>query len=1025
VLRWIIEKTLAHPWMVLAALAALAAAGLYAMFTMPVEAFPDLTNNQVVVVTEAPGMAPREVEQQVTYPIELALMGMPKQEEVRSMSKLGLSMVTVVFDDSVPPYFARQVVNERLQQAVPRMPQGVQPQLGPPSTAFGELYQYTLSGNLTAMQLKDLHEWTIKNQLRTVPGVSEINTWGGEARQYQVHIDPAVLQQYGLTLHDVASRIQENNKNFGGGYIEHAAEQYTLRGIGRSASADDLGHIVLVSKQGTPVMLRDLATITIGAAPRVGAVLRQQETLSGMVIMLKGENGKEVIEEVKRKIASLHLPEGVRLAPFYDQSTVIDGTLNTVIHNLLEGFVLVTAVLLLFLGNMRAAILTASIIPFSMLVSFIGMRCFGISANLMSLGAIDFGMIVDGAVVMMENSVHWFEEHERGSPLKAVRRAAVEVARPMTFGVAIIIAVYIPILLLQGLEGRMFRPMAITVCTALLGSLLLALCVVPVFAFYALQKGLGRSPRQGAIYNRLSQLNTYYERVLRQSMKNRRAIVFLAVSLLVVALGSLFCIGTEFMPRLDEGSILVETRKLPGVSLTESVAISKHVDATLRSFPEIADVVTKIGRPDFATEAMGINEGDVYVMLRPRSEWHRFHSKEELIEALDHALAQIPGLAYDFTQPMAMRMDETVSGVKADLAIKVFGDDFRILESLGQQIVPLVASTRGAAEPQMEISSGVPELTVQIDRAALARFGLNVADVQEAVEAVGGGTPVSEIVEGQRRYPVTLKVSEEYRASPEATKDITLRAPGGEMVALSNVADIKVLRGPEHINREQGQRRIIVMSNVRGRDLGSFVAEVREKIGRNVKLPPGYFIEYGGQFENEERATKRLLLVVPFSLGVIVTLLQLTFASVRQTLLVLLNIPFALVGGIAALWVRGINLNLSASVGFIALFGVAVLNGIVLVSSIDKLIDEGLSAREAVVKGATRRLRPVLITALVASLGFLPMALATSTGAEIQRPLASVVIGGLFSSTVLTLILLPIFYEWMIKACPKQISAAP
>jgi cobalt-zinc-cadmium resistance protein CzcA len=1018
-LHWLIDKSLAHRWMVLGGLALLVGAGLYAMFTIPVEAFPDLTNNQIVVVTEAPGMAPGEVEQQVTWPIELALMGMPKQEEVRSLSKLGLSMVTVVFDDSVPSYLARQAVNERIQQATARMPQGVQPVLSPPSTAFGELYQYTLKGNMTPMQLKDLHEWTIKNQLRTVPGVSDINTWGGESKQYQIVLKPAVLQQYGLTLHDVAARIEQNNENFGGGYIEHSSEQYTLRGLGRSSNAEDLGRIVVASNRGTPVFLGDIAEVRIGVAPKNGAVLRQGETLSGMVIMLKGENGKQVIEAVKQKIASLHLPEGVKLQPLYDQSEVIDGTLSTVIRNLLEGFVLVTAILLLFLGNVRAALLTASIIPFSMLASFIGMRYFGISANLMSLGAIDFGMIVDGAVVMMENSVHRLEdEHGREPSRDSVHKAALEVARPMAFGVAIIIAVYLPILFLQGLEGRMFRPMAITVCTALLGSLVLALTVIPVFASLAFRHGLRRS-ESNRLWIWLQRTNAQYERLLVAAMAKRKLTVGIAAALLAAALGSLFFIGTEFMPRLDEGSILVETRKLPSISLTESVEISKRVDKTLRAFPEIADVVTKIGRPDFATEAMGINEGDVYVLLRPRKEWKRFRSKEELIQRMDEALSQIPGIAYDFTQPMAMRMDETVSGVKADLAIKVFGEDFKTLESLGKQIVPLVSSTRGAAEAQMEITSGVPELTIQVDRASLARYGLNVSDVEQAVEAVGGGTRISEVLEGQRRYPIALRVSDDLRRDPDAIKNITLRAPAGEMVALSDVASVKVVRGPEHISREEGQRRIVVMSNVRGRDLGSFVAEVREKVDKQIKFPAGYFVEFGGQFENQQRATKRLLLVIPLSLAIIMALLQLTFGSIKQTFLVLCNVPFALVGGIAALWLRGINLNLSASVGFIALFGVAVLNGIVLVSSINRLIAEGQDTRAAVVAGAKRRLRPVLMTALVASLGFLPMAIATSTGAEIQRPLATVVIGGLFTSTVLTLFLLPIFYEWMVKGEKK------
>jgi cobalt-zinc-cadmium resistance protein CzcA len=972
-------------------------------------------------VTDAPSLPPTEVEQLVTYPIERAMLGLPNKQEVRSLSKLGLSMVTVVFDDSVPMYFARQLVAERLQQIASGLPRGIQPTLGLPATAFGELYQYTLSGPMSAMDLKDLHEWVIKPQLRTLPGVSEINAWGGQTKQYQVVVDPAVLDQYGLTLHDVESRIEENNTNFGGGYIEHAAEQYTLVGAGRAVTTADLGDIVLTARNGTPLLLRDVATVRIGAAPPEGATLRNGETVSGMVIMLKGENGKQLIERVKEKIAGLHLPPGVKIIPFYDQAFVIDGTIHTVEKNLLEGFLLVAVVLLLFLGNLRAALITAAIIPFSMLISFLGMRLFGISANLMSLGAIDFGMIVDGAVVMMENSVHRLEaEHGRETPLESVRRAAHEVARPMTFAVVIIIAVYLPILFLQGLEGRMFRPMAITVCTALIGSLVLALTLVPLLASVVFRKGIAGKRTAVTGQSWTVRLSGAYTRALQWAMRYR--VLTLALSLLVlgVAAGSLYFIGTEFMPKLDEGSILVETRKLPGVSLTESIEISKRIEQRLRQFPEIADVVIKIGRPDFATEAMGINEGDTYLLLRPMDTWTRFHSKEALIAAVAKELDTIPGVAHSFTQPMAMRIDETISGVKADLAIKVFGDDFRALDTIGQQVLRAVSGVPGAADAQMEITSGVAELSVQVDRAALARYGLNVTDLEQAVASGGSGDVISEVIDGQKRYTVALRLPDRYRTDPDAMRKILLRAPGGEQVTLEQVARVAVTRGPELINRESGQRRIVVMSNVRGRDLGSFVAEARARIDRSVTLPPGYSIEYGGQFENQERATRRLLLIVPLAIALIFALLYLTFASVKEALLVVGNIPFALVGGIAALWIRGMNLNLSASIGFIALFGVAMLNGVVLVSSINQMRSGGGSIRDAVLGGARRRLRPVLMTAFVASLGFIPMALATSTGAEVQRPLASVVIGGLFSSTLLTLFLLPVIYDWIFHRASSE-----
>ncbi|WP_035356414.1 efflux RND transporter permease subunit, partial [Edaphobacter aggregans] len=852
----ILTFSLAHRWTVLLGVLVLTAAGCWVIYTIPVDAFPDLTNNQVVIVTEAPSMPPTEVEQLVTYPVERTLMGMPKQQEVRSLSKLGLSMVTVVFDDTVPTYFARQLVNERLQQVATSLPAGIQPVLSPPSTAFGELYQYTLTGNgLSPMELKDVQEWEIKPQLRTIPGVSDINTWGGETKQYQIKVDPALLQQYGLTLKDMATRVAENNTNFGGGYIEHAYEQYTLRGLGRTTSVGDIGNIVLLANQGTPVMLQDVAQVTIGPAPRQGAVLRNGEAISGMVIMLKGENGKNVIELVKQKIASLHLPAGVTLKPFYDQSTVIDGTIHTVEHNLFEGFILVTVVLLLFLGSFRAALVTASIIPLSLLFSFLGMKFFGITANLMSLGAIDFGMIVDGAVVMIENSVHRMQEHgEEEFPTTSIATAGLEVARPMAFGVGIIIAVYLPILFLEGLEGRMFRPMAITVCTALLGSLLLALTVIPVLSSFVFRKGLRRKKKE-TNQHWIERLSHRYIAGLSWVIRHRIVIIAAMAVVMIVSLASLAFIGTEFMPRLDEGSILVETRKLPGVSLTDSIEISKRVEKTLRAFPEIEDVTTKIGRPDFATEAMGINEGDVYVALAPTHEWKRFHSKEELIDAMDKALAQIPGISYDFTQPMAMRLDETVSGVKADLAVKVFGNDFQQLDSLAQQLLRQVNAVRGAADAQMEIISGVAELTVKIRRDALARYGLNVLDVQQAVEAGASGAVVSQVIDGQRRYTIALRLPDRYRSDFASMREIPLHARGGAMVTLSQVADVDVTRAAEKINREQGQRRIVVMSNVRGRDLGSFVAEVQQKVNNNVKLPAGYTITYGGQFENQQRAT--------------------------------------------------------------------------------------------------------------------------------------------------------------------------
>lgn len=1009
-----VEFHLRHRFFVLVGLLGLVATGGWTLLQIPIEAFPDLTNNQVVVVTEAAGMPATEVEQFVTSPIETALMGMPKTQTFRSISKLGLSMVTVIFDDSVNTYFARQIANERLQEVRSRLPQNIEPTLGPVATAFGEVYQYTIESSASTMDRKTVHDWQVRNQLRTIPGVNEVNTWGGESKQYEVEVDPAALQRYGLTLRDVFERIRENNTNFGGGFIEHGAEQFTVRGMGRVAGPEQLLQVVMLAKAGTPVLLRDLAKVNVRPIPRQGAVLRdgKGETVSGMTIMLKGENGKQVIERVKTKLASIRLPEGMKIVPFYDQSVVIDGTIHTVEKNLFEGGLLVTIVLLLFLRNVRAALIVASVIPLSMLVGFIGMKIFGVSANLMSLGAIDFGMIVDGAVVMMENSIRHLQHDRKAmiSPLEQVRTAALEVARPIAFGVAIIIAVYMPVVFLEGVEGRMFRPMAITVCSALLGSLVLALTVVPTASAVAFAKGVREHKEPW--FDRIRDL---YAQVLGWLLPRRRPVVMVAVAVLLVALGSLLFIGTEFMPKLDEGSILIETRKLPGISLPESVSISNRIEKTVMTFPEVSGVVTKLGRPDMATEAMGTNQGDVYVLLKPAYQWTRFSSKEELTTAMATALEKIPGVSYNFTQPMAMRLDEVVSGVKADVALKIHGDDPRVLEQLAERALHEMSSIRGAADLQMEVLSGIPEIQIHANRADMARYGFNVSDIREIVDIAVTGRTASEMVEGQRRFPIVVRLPEKYRREPHSLRDLMIPAPAGERVMLQEVADVRVGHGPEMLTRENGQRRIIVQSNVRGRDLGGFVAEAQKRIAAGLTIPSGYSISWGGQFENQQRAMHRLAIVLPLSILIIFGLLFTTFDSVSQALLILLNVPFALIGGIAALWLRGLNLNISASIGFIALFGVAVLNGIVLVSSINRLHENGLPSDEAVVIGAGLRLRPVLMTALVASLGFVPMALSHSTGAEVQRPLATVVIGGLVSATLLTLVLLPLLYEWFRK----------
>jgi cobalt-zinc-cadmium resistance protein CzcA len=1034
--RKTIDFLLDNRWLVIAALILLIAGGITVMLQLPIEAFPDLTNNQVVVTVQCPGMSPVEVEQLVTYPIETSMMGMPKLQMVRSTSKLDLSMVTIIFDDAMDKYLVRQLVAERLNQVQSRIPTGLQPQMNPMSTAFGEVYQYTVaSPKMSLMQIKTLHDWVIRYALLTVPGVSEINSWGGETRQYTIEVDPESLRRYDLTLHEVVAAVTNNNANFGGSYIEHAQQQYTVRGLGRAENQADLGNIVVSSTGGIPVLLKQVANIGQQPLPRHGAVMRDAhgETVSGMVIILRGENGQKIIKEIKQKIADLKLPDGATINPFYDQSDVINATTATVKKNLLEAAVLVIVILLIFLGDWRAALVVAFTIPLSLLFGFIGMDIFGISVNLMSLGAIDFGTIVDGSVVMVENCMHRLENGETDRPLAdIVREAAHEVSRPVIFGVLIIIAVYLPVLTLQSLEGRMFRPMAVTVVSALLGSLLLALFVVPTLCTVALKhkakaymEGKKQQRESGPDQNPkhkhwLDKLRERYGRSLERASKHEKLILVTALVLVIVALGSLKFIGTEFMPTLDEGSMVVTSKRLPGISLTQSIKIGNEIEKTIKSQPEVSSVVTKLGRPDLATEAMGEYESDSYISFTPKMQNASNDKRQEFSDRLEKSLQKIPGVTYEFTQPMQMRMDETITGTRGDVALKIFGQDLDTLEQLGHQAESIISSVQGASETQMELISGAEELQVRINRPAAARYGVNVSDIQEVIETLYGSKQLSEMLVGEQRFPIAVRLPANVRNDPEALRSLQLKTPQGELVRLDQLAEIRTVRGPIIINREQAHRRVVVMSNVTGRDLGSFVKDSEAAIEQKLQLPSGYRLEWGGQYENQKRAQQRLAIVFPASLLIIAALLYATFRNAKQMFLILCIVPLALVGGIAALWLRGINLNLSACVGFIALFGIAVLNGVVMVSHINSLRKDGKEMEEAVHQGAEDRLRPVLITALVASLGFIPMALATSRGAEIERPLATVVIGGLVTATVLTLYILPMLYPWFSKALLQE-----
>lgn len=1008
--------------LVMLAIVGLVGAGLYSLRRLPIDAVPDVTNVQVQVLTAAPSLAPLEIERQITFPVEVAMSGLPDVEEIRSVSRFGLSAVTVVFQDNVDTYFARQLVLERLSQAREQIPESIgSPEMGPISTGLGEIYQYELraapGSGYDATSLRTIQDWNVRRQLLGVPGVTEVNSFGGLEKQYQVRLEPGKLQSYGLSLRDVLEAVTRNNANVGGAYIEHGSEQYLLRGIGLVESAEDIANIVVkTGKEGVPVYVRDLGEVVTGATVRQGAVTAdgEGEIVAGIAMMLKGENSRTVVERVTERVTQIRksLPKGVELIPFYDRTELVDRTIYTVEKNLLEGALLVVVVLILLLGNWRGALLVATIIPLSMLFAAILMRAFGVSGNLMSLGALDFGLIVDGAVVMVENAVRRRAEAQHDgshdAPSKTVLDASTEVGRPVVFAVAIIAIVYLPILSLTGIEGKMFKPMALTVVFALAGSLLLSLTYVPAALTFLLR---------GHVSERESFVIRFAKRKYRSAFtfvgRYRAQALAFAFALVAASVVVFRTLGSEFIPRLDEGSLAVQIMRLPSVSLNESVRTSTRVEKVLRSFPEVTKVVSKTGRAEVATDPMGVELSDVYVELKPHSEWTSAETREELIEKMSKALEdKVPDAAFGFSQPIELRVAELIAGVRSDVAIKLFGDDLETLVKTAEQIGRAVGRVHGAEDVKVEQVSGLPQLQIKPDRAAIARYGLNVEDVNDLVESVVAGKSAGQVYEGEQRFNMVVRLNEDAGRDVETIKGLIVPAPTGARVPLSQVADVALVEGPAQISREDTRRRISVELNVRGRDIGSFVREAQAAIEREVRVPPGYYLRWGGQFENLERASARLALVVPVALLLIFVLLFTTFGSVRQALLIYTGIPFAVVGGVFALALRGMPFSISAGVGFIALFGVAVLNGVVMVSYINRLREEGRSLQDAVREGAETRLRPVLMTALVASLGFVPMALATSAGAEVQRPLATVVIGGLVTSTLLTLLILPTLYAW-------------
>lgn len=1007
----VVDFSLRQPLYILGGVLTLVVLGLYAYSTLPFEAFPDLTANSVTVIADAPGMAPRDVEQLVTYPLERSLLGLPRTESVRSTTKFGLSMIQVVFGDRVDSYFARQVVGERLNNLGGELPEGVSVTMGPVATAMGEVYQYVLVSEdpaITPWDLKRLQDFTIAPQLRIVADVADVNSWGGLTEQYHVIVEPARLIQAGLTLRDVERSLTDNNRNFGGTYTEARGERFVVRGIGRLEGLADIEDVAIATRDGVPIHIHDVATVTRGALPRQGAVTLngEGEVVAGMVIMRKGANALRVLERVQERIDEIvpTLPRGVRFVPFYDQGELVNQTTHTLQKNLLLGGTLVVVLLWAFLRNVAAALLVALIIPLSMLWAFIAMRTSGFSANLMSLGALDFGLLVDASVVVVENVMR--TAGDGSEPRERVRQAVLEVARPVLYGIAIIIAVYIPILALQGTEGKMFRPMAFTVVAAILGSLLLALTFVPAVAGRVLANAREiHSPR----FERLQEM---YRNGLARTLPRPFLVTGLSAALFLVVMGSATRLGTEFMPRLDEGSVLVQGLRLPSTALEQGTRFSRALELSLLGLPEVDLVVSKLGRPDLATEAMGTYESDTYVTLVDRSAW-RPGGKSALLAAMDSALSEIPGLNHAFTQPIQMRLDEAETGITTDVGVKIFGEDPDVLAQLADRVARELVTVEGAADVKVTAAARVKELRLDLDRVALSRFGLSGSDIGHQVEMALGSSIATHVIDGPRRIGVVVRIPGGNTIDPALMSTLPIANGPDGLVTLGSVAHLTLAEDPEAFAHEGAQRMVVVGANIRGRDVGSFVEEASATLAERVPLSPGYQFEWGGQYQNQQSAMRRLAILVPVSVLAIYLLLFSNFGTIRHAMLIMLNVPFAMVGGIAALWITGLNLSTSALIGFVAVFGIAVLNGVVMVSYMNQLRDVGRPLRDAVLDGSSTRLRPVLMTALAASLGFIPMALSTSPGAELQRPLATVVIGGLVTATLLTLVVLPTAYLWI------------
>lgn len=1011
----LIEGSLRSPLLVLVVGVVVMGAGYYSYQRLPVDAFPDVSPNLVQVFTVTEGLAPEEIEKYVTYPIEASMSGLPGIEKIRSVSNFGLSVVNVYFEDGVDIYFARRLVGERLQEAREEIPESFgEPQMGPISTGMGLVLFYYLedtTGSYSLEELRTIQDWIVKRNLQTVPGVTEVLGIGGYEKQYQIRVYPEALLRYEVTLRDVIERVESNNLNVGAQFIEKNAEEFVVRSVGLASSLEDLKSIVVKSVGGRPIYLRELADIGIGGAVRRGVQTRngEGEVISGMVVKLFGTNSSSVIQRVEAKLSEIAkiLPEGLRIVPYYEQKSLVEACVTTVRTALLQGIALVVLVLLVFMGGVRPSTVVAFSLPFSVLFAFVLMGYFGISANLMSLGglAIAIGMMVDGAIVMVENVDRLLGSSERPRR-EAVLEACSEVGRPIAFAISIIVLVFLPLFTLQGVEGKTFRPLAYTVALAMAGSLVFALTLAPVLSALFMKKPRRSSEAKESPVVRF--LLALYLPLLRFFVGRRALAALLAFVLLAVGVVVFPQLGSEFTPELNEGTIVARLTMAPSISLQESTRVTLRAEKRLMALPEVDGVVSRIGRGEVGAHTDPINSAEMYVLLEPATE----KDPEELEETLREALEGVPGVVVNFTQPIEMTIDELLEGVRAELAIKLFGEDLDVLKRGAERIASVVSTVRGAVDVQVDQVSGTPQLLIRVNREAIARYGVNVSQVQEVIRAAVGGHVAGQIFEGIRRFDILVRYKEQYRDTKESISSILVEAPNGVKVPLSELSEIKEIVGPRQITREDNQRFITVQCNVQGRDMGSFVEEAQAEIDERVDLPPGYLATWGGQFRLQQEANKRLLVVIPVTLFGVCLLLFSSFNSIGNTLLILLNIPLALVGGVVALWLTGQNLSVPASVGFIALFGLALENGMVLVTYLNQLLREGVAVDEASVRGASLRLRPVLMTALTTGLGLIPLLFAQGTGSEVQRPLATVVVGGLVTSTVLTLLVLPALYRW-------------